>query len=100
MPTTDEGLGDPKSWSASISGLAAGTYVEGNPPVARGSRGRTYQVAPTLAECDYRLPNTPHREGMLVGLLDGSVRGLNPRIAESTFWALVTPDTGDIVGDF
>lgn len=96
--------GGPNSRVAEVMGMSSAEFdypiVEGNPPVAWGSRGRTYQVAPTLAECDYRLPNTPHREGMLVGLLDGSVRGLNPRIAESTFWALVTPDTGDIVGDF
>lgn len=72
----------------------------GIPPISRGSRGRTFQVAPKIEECDYRIANTPHREGMLVLLMDGSVRLLNPRIAQTTYWALVTPDGGEVAGDY
>jgi prepilin-type N-terminal cleavage/methylation domain-containing protein len=72
----------------------------GDPPVSRGSRGRTFLVAPTIKECDYRVANTPHRTGMLVLLMDGSVRTLAPNIAETTYWGLVTPDGGEVIGDF
>ncbi len=72
----------------------------GAAPVSRGSRGRIFQVAPKLTECDYRVPNTPHRAGMVTLLCDGSVRTLSPSIAETTFWGLVTPDRGEVLGDF
>ncbi|HET6576072.1 MAG TPA: DUF1559 domain-containing protein, partial [Fimbriiglobus sp.] len=74
--------------------------TSGNPPVTHGNRGRKFQADHTLQECDPRVANTPHRSGMLVLLTDGSVQTLSPRIAETTYWALVTPAAGDIPGDF
>ncbi len=70
----------------------------GNPAVSRGSRGRTFQAAPTLDTCDPRVANTPHAVGMSVALADGSVRTLAPNIAETVYWALVTPAAGDLPG--
>ena len=72
----------------------------GFPPVSRGSRGRTFLAAPSIEDCDYRVANTPHLSGMLVGMFDGSVRTLRANIDETVYWALVTADAGDIVGDF
>ncbi len=72
----------------------------GNPPVTRGSRGRTFAAAPRPEECDYRIASTPHSSGMLVCFADGSVRTLTPTIAEATYWGLVTPAGGEIVGDY
>jgi hypothetical protein len=81
------------------------TFVEavpvtsGNPPVSRSSRpGLTFQVAPTLEECDPGLAQTPHPGGMLVGMADGSVRTLSGRISETTYWALVTPRGREALG--
>lgn len=72
----------------------------GFPPVSRGSRGRTFLVAPSVEDCDYRVPNTPHRSGMLAALCDGSVRMLRAGMEETVYWAMVTADAGDVVGDF
>lgn len=58
----------------------------------------TFQVAPALRDCDLRLAQTPHRAGMLVALADGSVRILDPGISAATYWALVTPSGGEILG--
>jgi hypothetical protein len=33
-------------------------------------------------------------------MYDGSVRTLKPGIAESVFWALVTHDGGEVIGDY
>jgi hypothetical protein len=71
----------------------------------------TFQVAPKFwiaeendpdrgprpGECDWRLPQTPHRAGMLVALGDGSVRTLSPGISTGTFWAAVTPAGGEVL---
>ena len=67
----------------------------GIPAVSRGSRSRTFLAAPSVESCDYRVANTPHRSGMLVLLGDGSVRTLAASIAETSYWALVTPASGD-----
>lgn len=68
--------------------------------VTHGSRQRLFQVRPTLEQCDYRVPNTPHASGMLTLMGDGSARTLSPSIAQTSFWALVTPDSGDSIGEF
>lgn len=75
-------------------------YPITNGSVSRGSRGRTFLVAPKVEDCDYRVCNTPHQNGMLVNMCDGSTRTLRAGIAETVYWALVTPDAGDVAGDF
>jgi prepilin-type N-terminal cleavage/methylation domain-containing protein len=50
-----------------------------------------FQVAPSIAACDPGLPQTPHSGGMLVALMDGSVRQVSPSISPATFWGAVTP---------
>ncbi len=66
---------------------------------SRGSvPGLTFQVRPKLSDCDPRLAQTPHESGMLVTLADGSVRGLAPGMSETTYWAAVTPNRGEVLG--
>jgi prepilin-type N-terminal cleavage/methylation domain-containing protein len=70
------------------------------PPISTGSvRGKTFQVAPSLQECDGTVAQTPHTGGMLVALADGAVRSLKGNIAVETYWALVTPAAGEFVGN-
>ena len=69
-----------------------GTSVAGPLPVA------TFQVAPTTATCDYRLPQAFTTRGLLVGMADGSVRTVSPTISSYTFWAAVTPAGGEVLG--
>jgi type II secretory pathway pseudopilin PulG len=63
--------------------------------------GLTFQVAPRQADCDPRIPQTPHAGGMLTAFFDGSVRGTSGSVSESTFWGGVTPDHDEVLrGDW
>ena len=74
--------------------------TSGDPPTSDGSTpGLTFQVRPTPEEFDYRLAQTPHSGGMLVGMFDGSVRTLAPGIAPSAYWGMVTPAGGEVAVD-
>lgn len=93
--------------------------VRGNPPVAGPSHvvvgpshdddppgtvlqpiTAPFQVAPKVRDCHHMLAQTPHPEGMIVGLMDGSVRTLAPGISPATFWGAVTPNGGEILADW
>jgi prepilin-type N-terminal cleavage/methylation domain-containing protein len=57
-------------------------------------------VLPTdAAACDWTIPQTPHRAGLIVGLADGSVRTLSPQMTPATFWSAVTPSGGEVLGN-
>ncbi|HYV35470.1 MAG TPA: hypothetical protein VE988_07190 [Gemmataceae bacterium] len=80
--------------------LDNGPATSGNPPVSTDGWGMgvTFQAAPSVANCDWRLAQTPHSNGMVVGMADGAVRILSPGISPETYWALVTPAGGEILG--
>lgn len=61
---------------------------------------KTFQVLPLLADCDFRVPQAFFRNGLLVALADGSIRTVNPQIAEQVFWGAVTPAGGEVLGDW
>ncbi len=70
-----------------------------NPRRTEGSiPNLTFQVTPAVDECDPRIPQTPHRSGMLAGLGDGSVRSLDSGMSSNTFWSAVTPAGGEVLG--
>jgi prepilin-type N-terminal cleavage/methylation domain-containing protein len=68
----------------------------------------TFQVMPRVVpmtryagspmDCNPDLPQTPHPDGMLAALGDGSVRILSPGIQPTTFWGAVTPNRGEVLG--
>jgi prepilin-type N-terminal cleavage/methylation domain-containing protein len=60
----------------------------------------TFQVAPRITDCDPALPQTPHSGGMLVALMDGSVRQLSRGMSPATFWGAVTPDGAEVLVDW
>lgn len=62
--------------------------------------GMTFQLRPRPAEADPHVLQTPHAGGLPVAFFDGSVRTISSGIAESVFWALVTPDGGEVIGDY
>lgn len=70
----------------------------GNPPVTTGYLPGTFQAAPNVKNCDQRYPQTPHPSGMIVGIVDGSVRQIAPSISPTTFWSAVTPAGGEVLG--
>ena len=74
--------------------------VTGGPPPFTSANlpGRTFQVKPSPQLCDSAMPQTPHPGGMLVAMVDGSVRVIAPAVSEPTFWAAVTPNSGEVLG--
>lgn len=62
--------------------------------------GRTFQVLPLVNECDYRLPQALSSSGLMVALIDGSVRVIRVGVAEHIFWGAVTPAGGEVLGDW
>jgi prepilin-type N-terminal cleavage/methylation domain-containing protein len=48
--------------------------------------------------CDFRRPHALTSAGALVGLADGSARGIHPAISQPTWWAACTPSGGDLLG--
>jgi prepilin-type N-terminal cleavage/methylation domain-containing protein len=59
-----------------------------------------FQTAPAVLDCHGAIPQTPHRSGMLTGLMDGSIRKLAPSTPAATFWGAVTPNGGEILADW
>jgi prepilin-type processing-associated H-X9-DG protein len=76
-----------------MPGVAPGTTRASIP-------GMTFQVRPRPTDADAHILQTPHAGGLPVAFFDGSVRIISPGVAESVFWALVTPDGGEVVGEY
>ncbi len=74
--------------------------TSGNPPVSTSAPGVTFQLRPSIDDCDPRQPNASSSSGLQVGLADGSVRiirhGIDPRV----FWGAVTHAGGEILADW
>jgi hypothetical protein len=69
----------------------------GSPPVTRPSvPGKTFQMRPRLDLCDPGVPQGMHPGGLLVALLDGSVRQVRQGVGETAFWSAVTPNGGEV----
>ncbi|MBX9579649.1 MAG: DUF1559 domain-containing protein [Gemmataceae bacterium] len=88
-------FGRPPTFAHRINDL--GPVTRGSPPVSLGADpDLTFQVAPTTETCIYYLAHTTHRDGMGVGMVDGSYRTLPAGMPAHAYWALVTPAAGDI----
>jgi prepilin-type N-terminal cleavage/methylation domain-containing protein len=64
---------------------------------AVGPRSR-FQHQPTPGECDPTRTATAHPGGMVVGLVDGTVRTLSPSMSGTTWWNAVHPSDGQTLG--
>jgi prepilin-type N-terminal cleavage/methylation domain-containing protein/prepilin-type processing-associated H-X9-DG protein len=64
-----------------------------------GDNQSMFQVRPSPFEgnCDPGLASTPHPGGMMIGLCDGSVRGLSAGVGPDIWWYLNTPAGGEFV---
>jgi prepilin-type N-terminal cleavage/methylation domain-containing protein len=69
----------------------------GNPPKSVAADGKTFQISPTVNDCDPRLPNASISRGLQIALADGSVRILSPSTSPETFWGMVTPSSGEVI---
>jgi prepilin-type N-terminal cleavage/methylation domain-containing protein len=63
-----------------------------------GVPSQTFQLRPSIADCNSRMAQSPYASGMLVALADGSVRTLSRRMSPGTYWAGVTPNGGEVLG--
>jgi prepilin-type N-terminal cleavage/methylation domain-containing protein len=57
---------------------------------------RPFQLQPLPRDADPRVPQSPFKECMIVALADGSVRAIAPNIRQAAYWALVTPNGGEL----
>jgi prepilin-type N-terminal cleavage/methylation domain-containing protein len=78
-------------------GFAIRAFAAAGAPDAIGE-GSMFQVKPSPTNCDPTRAATAHAGGMLVGLVDGSVRSLAPTMSGKTWWAAVTPAGGEVLG--
>ncbi|OAI38945.1 hypothetical protein AYO40_01530 [Planctomycetaceae bacterium SCGC AG-212-D15] len=66
--------------------------------------GSLFQVQPfpfsqSPGPCDRRLASSPHAGGISIAMADGSVRFLAQGISATTWWAALTPASGDMLGN-
>jgi hypothetical protein len=61
------------------------------------SKGK-FQNAPTQEQCDPELPQATGREGIQIGLGDGSVRVIHEQISSETWWNATDPADGNPLG--
>jgi prepilin-type N-terminal cleavage/methylation domain-containing protein len=59
--------------------------------------GTAFQLAPTLTGCTYTTIQTPHREGMVVGMGDGSIRIVSVGISNRTWEWACYPNDGNVL---
>jgi prepilin-type N-terminal cleavage/methylation domain-containing protein/prepilin-type processing-associated H-X9-DG protein len=78
--------------------------VPGNTDQFDGTASK-FQVAPAYRpvtggtnNCNWRLAQTSHTNGMNVALADGSARSIAGSISAATWWAACTINTGDVPG--
>jgi hypothetical protein len=69
----------------------------GIPPVTDATSMFQVRPAPYLGNCDPTLASTAHTGGMMVGLVDGSVRLVSSTINPTTWWYALTPAGGEVL---
>jgi prepilin-type N-terminal cleavage/methylation domain-containing protein len=60
--------------------------------------GLTFQVKPQPKDCNFRVTQTPHTGGMVVGLGDGSIRLVSSGISTTTWVNACIPNDGNPLG--
>jgi prepilin-type processing-associated H-X9-DG protein len=82
--------GGPNAWA--YSGDA-----DWAPIFARASQAK-FQVLPKPDQCNPALPQSPHPNGINVGMADGSARLVNEAISPLTWYSACTPNGGEVLG--
>ena len=76
--------------------LPVTTMVNGSAVTMSSEPGLTFQLRPRPEEADMRIVQTPFSAGLPVAMFDGSVRTIRYGVAESVFWAAITPRGGEV----
>ena len=70
-------------------------------PPGKVGPGSKFQLAPNpyQSQCDIAVASTPHGpSGLLAAMGDGSVRSINSGVSGTTWWAVCTPNGGEVLG--
>jgi len=87
------------SWSyGGVNYVYKYTYSVAGPEIKRAA-GKTFENRPQYCT-DGTVPQSHSQGVLMVGLMDGSVRGVRFGVSTQTFEALMTPDKGDLVNDY
>lgn len=76
------------------------TFANGVSTTRPSVAGKTFQVRPAIDQAWSGIPQTPFSAGLLVGMFDGSVRTVSPTVDATIFWGAVTPNGGEVLGDW
>jgi prepilin-type N-terminal cleavage/methylation domain-containing protein len=58
-----------------------------------------FQIKPGVGQADDRVPQGCSTGSVIVGLMDGSARGISSGLSGSTWFIVNTPNSGDVVGN-
>ncbi|HET6572666.1 MAG TPA: DUF1559 domain-containing protein [Fimbriiglobus sp.] len=89
--------------SAHRATFADSIYDDVVPKLVRGSisqasvPGVTFQLTPTVAGCNYRMPQASYPSGLITLMFDGHVRTFSPSASEQVFWSSVTSSGGEVI---
>jgi prepilin-type N-terminal cleavage/methylation domain-containing protein len=82
-------IANTRTWTGNtVGGIANWTSIALQPP----------QIAPTLAQCSKALSQAAHTGQVLVGLMDGSVRGVSGSVTNTTWAYALMPADGQVLG--
>jgi prepilin-type N-terminal cleavage/methylation domain-containing protein len=80
--------------------FADSAYDDVIPTDANLANLKIFQLAPLPAACDPTVPQGPQQSGIVCVMADGSTHVIGGGIQPATFWALVTPNSGEVVTDW
>jgi prepilin-type N-terminal cleavage/methylation domain-containing protein/prepilin-type processing-associated H-X9-DG protein len=72
-------------------------FADNDWPQSRGPAA-IFAVRPPGGNCPWDRASSPHSGGINVALMDGSVHFVTQSISPSTWWAALTPSSGDLLG--
>jgi prepilin-type N-terminal cleavage/methylation domain-containing protein len=52
----------------------------------------------STSQCNFTMPSSGHTAGIMVGMADGSVRFVGQGISPTTWWYVMTPQGGEVLG--
>jgi prepilin-type N-terminal cleavage/methylation domain-containing protein len=61
--------------------------------------GAMFQIQPLQGVCNNQRAASPHTASLQVAMADGSTQSFSQGMSQTTWWALCTPDAGDVPGN-
>jgi prepilin-type N-terminal cleavage/methylation domain-containing protein/prepilin-type processing-associated H-X9-DG protein len=84
-------------WQVASNLFALGGF-DGDNRFPYGPSFSYFQIQPTPTQCEALLPSTGHTGGIMVGMADGSVRLVSQGVSANTWWYVITPAGGEVLG--